>query len=306
MEGACVQNSMISVIIPTFNRAYTLSKVLDSFYGQKFVREVIIVDDGSSDDTASVVREFSRRHLTINTLYIKNIRRKGAPFSRWRGLLAATQEYILFGDDDGFLEDNYTDVCLEKLKCLRADIISGRHFYRCPGESVATAVARFQCGLKDVEPFDFRFFYLNTDAKFDGDIELPFTHAIFVARRKLLLSQGIDAFYRMGNGFREESDVQAKIYSSGGKIIMTNDTHSVHMHPSEAPRGGQRIARPAAFFWSVYFTFYFFKKYYNSIMERQGKKGRFPKGIMIYGIYTAVAYYPVLARPYLMLKGLWK
>jgi len=37
---------MISVVIPTFNRGYTLSQVLDSYYRQKFVEELIIVEDG--------------------------------------------------------------------------------------------------------------------------------------------------------------------------------------------------------------------------------------------------------------------
>ncbi len=223
---------MISVIIPTFNRGYTLSQVLDSFYRQKFVQEIIIVDDGGSDDTPAIVDEFSRKYLLIKTLYLKNKKRKGAPYSRRRGLLAASGEFILFGDDDDFLEENYTEVCLEKLKSLKADIVSGRHFYRKPGENVASAIVRYKLEKRDVPPFDFRFFYINLDAKFEGDIELPFTHAIFLAKRDLLLSHDIDTFYSKGNGFREESDVQAKIYTRGGRIIMTNNTHSVHMHSS--------------------------------------------------------------------------
>lgn len=113
-----------------------------------------------------------------------------------------------------------------KIKSLKADIVSGRHFFRKPGESVASAIARFQTGENDGPVFDFRFFHINIDARFQGDVELPFTHAIFLARKDLLLSNDIDTFYNRGNGYREESDVQAKIYSRGGKIIMTNDTHS--------------------------------------------------------------------------------
>ena len=293
---------MISIIIPTFNRGYTLSQVLDSFYRQKYLKELIIVDDGGSDDTASIVDEFSRKYPHIKTIYLKNEKRMGAPYSRRRGLLAASGEFILFGDDDDFLEENYTEVCFEKLKSLQADIVSGRHFFRKPGESVASAIDRFQMGENYVPPFDFRFFYINLDAKFEGDIELPFTHAIFLAKRDLLLSHDIDTFYSKGNGFREESDVQAKIYSRGGKIIMTNDTHSVHMHSSEVNSGGQRVGRFAYVFWSVYYTSYFFKKYYNSVMERQGRKGYYLKGIIIYSIYNIIAQYPFLVRPWLILK----
>jgi glycosyltransferase involved in cell wall biosynthesis len=293
---------MISIIIPTFNRGYTLSQVLDSFYRQKFVTEMIIVDDGGSDNTSDIVNEFEKKYPPIKTIYLKNEKRKGAPYSRRRRLLAASGEFVLFGDDDDFLEENYTEVCLEKLKSLKADIVSGRHFFRKPGESVASAIARFQTGENDGPVFDFRFFYINLDAKFEGDIELPFTHAIFLARKDILLFNDIDTFYNRGNGYREESDVQAKIYSRGGKIIMTNDTHSVHMHSSEVKSGGQRVGNFSYLFWSLYYTSYFFKKYYEHIMARQGKPGGYMRGITIYSIYTIIAQYPFLVRPWLILK----
>jgi glycosyltransferase involved in cell wall biosynthesis len=290
---------MISIIIPTFNRGYTLVQVLDSFYRQKYLKELIIVDDGGSDDTAAIVDAFSRKYPLIKTIYLKNETREGAPYSRRRGLLAASGEFILFGDDDDFLEENYTEVCLEKLKSLPADIVSGRHFYRNPEESVTSAIARFQMGDKEVPPFDFQRFYINLEAKFTGDVELPFTHAIFLARRELLLSHDIDTFYRKGNGMREESDLQANIYSHGGEIIMTNDTHSVHMHPSEAKSGGQRVGRFAHVYWSLYYTSYFFKKYYNPIMERQGKTGGYLEGISIYAFFRLWSF---LTRPFFILK----
>ena len=293
---------MISIIIPTFNRGYTLSQVLDSFYQQKFIEEIIIVDDGGSDDTAAIVNEFGQKYPLIKTLYLKNEKRMGAPYSRRRGLLAASGEFVLFGDDDDFLEENYTEVCLEKLKSLQADIVSGRHFYRKPGENVASAIARFKLGNRDVPPFDFMSFLINLDAKFEGDVELPFTHAIFIARRNFLISYDIDTFYSKGNGFREESDLQSNIYVDGGKISMTNDTHSVHMHPSEVESGGQRVGRFAHAFWSLYYTSYFLKKYYNPIMKKQGKSGSYLKGIIIYVVYNIITRYPFLVRPWLILK----
>lgn len=295
---------MISIIIPTYNRGYTLCQVLDTYYGQRFVQELIIVDDGSSDNTAGVVEEFSRRYSQVKTVYLRNEKRMGAPYSRRRGLLAAGAEFVLFGDDDEFLEENYTEVCLEKLKSLGADVVSGRHLLRNRGESMADVIARFQTGLNDEPIFNFRFFYINMNAKFQEDIGLPFTHAIFLARRALLLFHDIDTFYSRGNGFREESDIQAKIYVNGGKIIMTNDTHCVHMHDSEKKSGGQRVGRFAYFFWSVYYTSYFFKKYYNSIMARQGKRGGYRKAIIIYTIYNIILQFP-LAGPINILKN-WR
>lgn len=280
----------VSIVTPTFNRAYALSLVLDSFYQQKFVRELVVVDDGGSDHTAAVVDKFSREYPLIKTVYLRNETRQGAPYARRRGLQAAGGEFVLFCDDDDFLEENYTEVCLERLEKMQADIVSGRHFYRNRGESIKSAIARFQRNGRNVPPFDFRTFYINEDARLKGDVELPFTHANFLVRRKLLLSCDIDTFYSRGNGFREESDVQAKIHVNGGKIIMTNDTHSVHMHPSEVQSGGQRVGRFAKLFWSLYYTSYFLKKYYKPIMERQGKNGCYLKGIIIYSVLTLLTF----------------
>lgn len=294
---------MISIIIPTFNRGYTLVQVLDSFYRQKFIKEMIIVNDGGSDNTSDIINEFEKKYPLIKTIYLKNEKRKGAPYSRRRGLLVASGEFVLFGDDDDFLEENYTEVCLEKLKSLKADIVSGRHFFRNPEENIDSAINRFKSETRNVPPFDFRFFYINLDARFEGDVELPFTHAIFLARRGLLLSYDIDTFYSKGNGFREENDVQAKIYCRGGKIIMTNHTHSVHMHPSEAKSGGQRVGHFGYVFWAIYYTSYFFKKYYNSIMKRQGKQEYYLKGIVIFCILIVVTEYPFLFKPLFILRN---
>jgi len=52
---------MISIIIPTRNRAYTLEKVLESYYIQKNVDEIIIIDDGSNDNTEEIVKTFTKK-----------------------------------------------------------------------------------------------------------------------------------------------------------------------------------------------------------------------------------------------------
>lgn len=52
---------MISIIIPTRNRAYTLEKVLESYYIQKNVDEIIIIDDGSNDNTEEIVNTFTKK-----------------------------------------------------------------------------------------------------------------------------------------------------------------------------------------------------------------------------------------------------
>ncbi len=99
---------MISVIIPTYNRAKFLAKGLESIFMQKDATyEVIIVDDCSSDDTGSIVNTYKALH---RVKYIKNNVTKGPGYSRLLGLRESTGEYIVFMDDD----DYYTDAFFYK------------------------------------------------------------------------------------------------------------------------------------------------------------------------------------------------
>ncbi len=85
----------ISVIIPTYNRAVSLDRALRSVLGQTLApREIIVVDDGSSDATAALVR-----YGFPNLRYIYQ-RHAGVSAARNRGVRAASAEWIAFLDSD--------------------------------------------------------------------------------------------------------------------------------------------------------------------------------------------------------------
>jgi glycosyltransferase involved in cell wall biosynthesis len=94
----------ISVIIPTYNRAEMLKGALRSVLkqsGHGFSFQIIVVDDGSNDNTEDVVTEICRNNNSRHTfLYIKNNKCRGATFSRNKGLTSATGELVAFLDDD--------------------------------------------------------------------------------------------------------------------------------------------------------------------------------------------------------------
>lgn len=87
-----------SVIIPTFNRAKQISELLDSLRLQKYTNfEVIICDDGSTDNTKSVVDKF-KSVLDIKYLYASNWGGPARP--RNLGIQNASKEWICFLDSD--------------------------------------------------------------------------------------------------------------------------------------------------------------------------------------------------------------
>lgn len=94
-----------SVIICTFNRGHLLPRALDSVLAQSEKSwEVIVVDDGSTDNTFDVVRPYLQ--LTPNIRYMAHCNR-GLALSRNVGIAAAIGEYVTFLDsDDWYAEDH--------------------------------------------------------------------------------------------------------------------------------------------------------------------------------------------------------
>ena len=93
-----VNNPKVSVVIPTYNRAKDLRRCLDSLMAQDFDDfEVIVCDDGSTDNTAEVVDDYISL-LDISYSYDENFGGPARP--RNRGVNLARAEYIAFLDSD--------------------------------------------------------------------------------------------------------------------------------------------------------------------------------------------------------------
>ncbi len=96
----------VSVIIPTYNRAHYLVEAIESILNQDIQDcriEIIVIDDGSTDNTKEVVRKFGNR---VKYLYQSN---GGAGPARNRGILEATGEWVAFLDsDDRWLPEKLT------------------------------------------------------------------------------------------------------------------------------------------------------------------------------------------------------
>jgi glycosyltransferase involved in cell wall biosynthesis len=89
------KNPLVSVIIPTFNRGWIIKEAIDSVLAQDFSDfELIVVDDGSSDDTAEILAEFSR---DIQVIRQSN---RGVSAARNRGIEASAGRWIAFLDSD--------------------------------------------------------------------------------------------------------------------------------------------------------------------------------------------------------------
>ncbi len=97
----------ISVVVPTFDRAHTLPRALDSILRQSLpATEIIVVDDGSQDDTKDLIRY---RYPQVHYLRQPN---SGVSSARNRGIGAAGGDWIAFLDsDDAWLPDKLAAQC---------------------------------------------------------------------------------------------------------------------------------------------------------------------------------------------------
>lgn len=103
----------VSVVVPTYNRSGLLVNSLESIHNQSFRPiEIVVVDDGSTDDTSGVVRKWAKQHNDPKTLVIRWAiqSNQGANAARNRGVEESHGEFIAFLDSD----DQWLSQKLEK------------------------------------------------------------------------------------------------------------------------------------------------------------------------------------------------
>ncbi len=104
----------LSVIIPTYNREKVLARALEGYLAQsssQIIYELLVVDDGSTDGTESMVREFSARSpFPIRYLRQSN---KGPAAARNFGIREARSSLVLFTDSDIVPERDLVEQHLE-------------------------------------------------------------------------------------------------------------------------------------------------------------------------------------------------
>lgn len=104
------EQPLVSIIIPTYNRAHLIGETLDSVLAQTYPHwECIIVDDGSTDHTAEVVGAYLKKDPRFQYHHRPPDRPKGANACRNYGFELSKGEYFLFLDSDDIL----TNSCLE-------------------------------------------------------------------------------------------------------------------------------------------------------------------------------------------------
>lgn len=100
-----MSNPLISIIIPTYNRAYLIGKTLDSILAQTYYNwECMIIDDGSVDDTKLILQKYLDSDVRFQYYSRPENKIKGPSSCRNYGVKKSIGEYVIFLDSDDILE----------------------------------------------------------------------------------------------------------------------------------------------------------------------------------------------------------
>lgn len=113
----------ISIIVPVYNAEKYLRQCLDSIISQTLKDiEIICVDDGSTDSSNQILREYQKYDSRIQLITQKN---NGLGAARNVGLAVASGEFIGFVDSDDFIDTNWFSALYEKAQKFQADVAIG-------------------------------------------------------------------------------------------------------------------------------------------------------------------------------------
>jgi glycosyltransferase involved in cell wall biosynthesis len=117
---------LLSVIVPVYNEANTIRDILNKIFALSMDKEIIVVDDASTDATPKILREIS--YPTLKVIHHTSNRGKGAAFLT--GLTHATGELVLIQDADlEYNPDDYAKL-LERINSGEADLVLGSRFVK--------------------------------------------------------------------------------------------------------------------------------------------------------------------------------
>lgn len=120
MKQDTIINPQVSVIIPVFNVEEYLCKCIDSVLEQTYENiEIILVDDGSSDESPKICDEYGESNERIKVIHKPN---GGLSEARNVGIEHSNGEFLTFVDSDDWLAPNMIERCIEAIDRYKADL----------------------------------------------------------------------------------------------------------------------------------------------------------------------------------------
>ena len=201
----------VSVIVPAYNASATIGRTLEALSRQNCFQpfEVIVVDDGSVDTTADIVRAFAT---------VKYVRQDNAGPARARnhGAKLAQGDYLAFTDSDCIPHEDWISLLLTGFNEDQVGVVAGSYGIANPGSILA------RCVHKEIV---WRHAHLMPDHPNSfGSYNFCVKKSVFDA------VGGFEGAYRAASG--EDNDLSYKIIRSGWRIYFEQKALVDHYHPT--------------------------------------------------------------------------
>lgn len=116
-----LQNKLVSVIVPIYNKEIYLNRCLDTICNQSYSNiEIILINDGSSDNSLNICEEYSKADSRIRIINQENA---GVSVARNIGMKESRGDYITFIDADDYVEPNYIEELVRGIKKYNVDFV---------------------------------------------------------------------------------------------------------------------------------------------------------------------------------------
>ena len=122
----------LSIVIPAFNEANTIMQVLKKIEQTELIgdlaKEVILVNDCSSDDTEAIVFDYSQNNPQLDIRYVKHERNRGKGAALRSGIREATGDYLIIQDADLEYDPEDYNLLIKPVLAGVADVVYGSRF----------------------------------------------------------------------------------------------------------------------------------------------------------------------------------
>jgi GT2 family glycosyltransferase len=226
--GISIENKTASIIIPTFNGVSRIGYCLDTLVKQTAGRnvEILVVDDGSTDNTANVVRTYSLVRLITQA-------NAGPASARNRGAFAAQGSILLFTDDDCVPMPDWLESMLEPFK--DPEVVGAKGVYRTHQKSLAARFVQMEYEDK---------YRLMTGL---ASIDFIDTYSAGFRRERFFEMTGYDTSFPVACA--EDIELSYRMSARGWKMMFVPAAIVYHTHPDTFSRYLKKKYKFA--FWRV-------------------------------------------------------
>jgi glycosyltransferase involved in cell wall biosynthesis len=277
--------NFISIVIPTYNRADLLIDVLPSYMNQSFVKEIIIIDDNSSDDTESKILKYSLNHKKIK--YIKNIHRLGTCGTKNVGLRKSSGSFVFIGEDDLELCHGFIKTLYHHLIRGRGDVISGRRIWIRENESKSEAISRAEKSRGQLN--NKSLLTVNFETHSDKDESLYLLDASMLMRERVAKKVEFDTkLFQDPVAWRNESDFQLSAIQNNYKLMFCPHAYSLH-HSRKLLKLSQIKKKISYDYLMIKNNYLFYKKHKDFIKNTFRVNGKI--FILMFSLYVLKNFY---------------